>query len=134
MLKNLKFFLIKNKYILTFILTSIIFLAIKIPFISFKFSDENTYFLMAKQITQDQIPYKDFFLANPPLQVYLLAFFMLFINKNYLLLKLIPLVFSILTAFFVFLIGEKLWNKKHGLFASTLFLFSFIIGVTHLQN
>jgi hypothetical protein len=108
----------------------LLFLIIKISQLRFKFSDGYTYMYMGKLILEGLIPYKDFFFASPPFQSYLMAFAMIFINKNFILLKLIPIFFTLGSAFFIYSFMKKKFSDKQGLVASTLFLFSYLILLT----
>jgi hypothetical protein len=119
-----------NQYKLIYYFFVLIFLIIKITNIRFKFSDENTYFYMAKLILNGNLPYRDFFFASPPLQIYLIALFMLFIKENYILLKLIPVISSIITSKFLFLIVKNRFNIKNALYSSIFYLFSSVVLLT----
>ena len=35
--------------------------------------DENVYYYMGKLISEGKVPYRDFFLAHPPLHIYIIA-------------------------------------------------------------
>jgi len=120
----------KNKYFLLFISSIILFLLIKIPRMCFKFSDENIYFYMGKLILEGLVPYKDFFFASPPLQVYVISFFMFLFGSKLILLKLIPFICVGISSYFVFGIVKKKFSEKEGLIASILYLFSFVVLTT----
>ncbi|MBU4482431.1 glycosyltransferase family 39 protein, partial [Patescibacteria group bacterium] len=118
----------KLQIILAFII--LIFLAIKIPQIDFRYGDENIYFQMGNLIAQGQLPYQDFFLASPPLQVLLIALVIFLFGFNIYLLKLIPLLCLIGSAIFIYKILACEKEKLAGLFASFLYLFSFLVLTT----
>jgi len=96
----------------------------------FKFSDENIYFYMGNLILQGQLPYQDFFFASPPLQIGIIALFLSIFGSKIILLKLLPIIASIITSIFLFLILKKKFNSISGLLASTLYLFSFVVLTT----
>lgn len=116
----------KNKFYLIFSLLIILFLIIKISFIGFKFSDENVYFYMGNAILEGAFPYKDFFFASPPLHLLIISFFILIFQKI-IFLKLLPIIFTIITSIFIFKISKLKFNSKIALFSSIIFLFSFLI-------
>ncbi len=119
-----------NKIQLALILIILIFLAIKIPQIDFRYGDENIYFQMGNLIAQGQMPYQDFFLASPPLQVLLIALIIFLFGFNIYLLKLIPILCLIGSAIFIYKILASQKEKLAGVFASFLYLFSFLILTT----
>jgi len=119
----------KNKMNLILLSSFVFFIFVKIFGFGFKFSDENIYFDMGRLILKGIFPYKDFFFASPPLQITLYAF-LLTIFKNPLFLKIVPIIASIISSFFLFKIVEKEFNKKAGLASAILYLFSFVILTT----
>ncbi|MBU2612169.1 MAG: glycosyltransferase family 39 protein [Nanoarchaeota archaeon] len=121
---------IKNKSLICFWSVAFLFLILKIIEMQFKFSDGFTYMYMGKLILNGLTPYRDFFFASPPLQVYIIAFFEIFTGKNILLLKLIPIFASIGGAFFIYSFVKSKFDEWQGLVASILFLFSFLVLLT----
>jgi len=85
---------------------------------------------MAKAVLEGIVPYKDFFFASPPLQIYLIAIIKFFTGNNLLLLKLIPIFATLGSAFFIFKFMQKKFGNLEGIVASTLYLFSFLILLT----
>jgi len=122
--------LFKKKYFLGLVGLVFFFLIIKLPGMAFKFSDENIYFYMGKSILEGIIPYKDFFFASPPLQIAIISLIMVFIGKNLVLLKLIPIIASIISTIFLYEIVKGELNEKAALFSSALYLFSFVVLAT----
>ena len=47
----------------------------KLSSLQFRFGDENVYFYMSDAILRGFIPYKDFFFADPPFFIYMMAIF-----------------------------------------------------------
>jgi 4-amino-4-deoxy-L-arabinose transferase-like glycosyltransferase len=97
-------------------------IVIRLFFIHPTFSDENFYFNVAKVVSEGEIPYKDFFLAHPPLQIYTLALFFRFFGVSFLLGKILILIISSLTVFLLFLISRELFDEKTAFIASLVFL------------
>lgn len=113
----------KIKYLIVF-LSIFAFLAFKLVFLTLFFGDSNTYFYMAKVVLAGQIPYRDFFLADPPLLVLILAFFRIFFGNNLLFYQSLPIFFEGITAFILFLILEK-EKSRLAFLAPLIYLFSF---------
>ncbi|MBU2616811.1 MAG: glycosyltransferase family 39 protein [Nanoarchaeota archaeon] len=126
-MKNLKS-LLKPKVL--FLSSVVLFLIIKLSQLSYKFSDGFTYMYMGNLVLEGLVPYKDFFLANPPLQIYLMALVQTLIGENFLLLKLIPLFATIGSSFFIYGFMKRKFGDFQALTASILFLFSFLILLT----
>lgn len=113
-----------------FLFPAITFLILKLLTLKFKFSDGYTYMYMGKLILEGQISYKDFFFASPPLQPYIFSFFEIFTKENFLILKLIPILATIGSSFFIYLLMKKKFGEWQGITASVLYLFSFLVLVT----
>jgi 4-amino-4-deoxy-L-arabinose transferase-like glycosyltransferase len=99
-------------------------IVIRLFFIYPTFSDENFYFNVANIVSEGEAPYKDFFFAHPPLQIYTLALFFKFFGVSFLLGKILVLIISSLTVFLLFLISRELFDEK------TAFVTSFILLLT----
>lgn len=108
-----------EKFLIIIILLSIL---VRIPFLNPSFSDENFYFNAGKIISEGKIPYKDFFFAHPPLQIYLYALIFKIFGVSLFIGKLFPLILSSLSVFLVFKIVDRLYNTKTGFLASLIFL------------
>ena len=87
--------------------------------------DENAYYYMGKLVSEGKIPYKDFFFAHPPLQVYLIASIYKIFGFNIIILKSIPLISTLISAFFIFKITKDKFSDAEAVIASLLFLFSY---------
>ncbi len=107
----------------------VLFLAVKLPFIYYKFSDENVYFYMGKMITDGLMPYRDFFYANPPVHIYFISLLVKVFDSNIFALKVFPIIESILISLLIFLILKKT-DRYQAVAASLLYLFSFVIITT----
>jgi len=121
---------IKNKNNLYFWEIALVFFILKIIEMQFKFSDGHTYMYMAKAVLEGMIPYRDFFFASPPLQIYIIAFGKILVGNEIILLNLIPIFATIGSSFFIFKFMQKKFGEIEGLVASTLYLFSFLVLLT----
>jgi len=74
-------------------------------------------------------PYQDFFYSHPPLQIYLYAIIIKLFGVQIWLLKLITLLFSYGTAYFLYLIARERYSDKTAIFTTLLFLVSYQIFV-----
>ena len=113
----------KTAYILL-IAIAIIYILIKTTGLNYSISDENTSFYIAKLMSEGKTVYKDFFYAHPPLQIYLLAVIYKVFGFSFLLLKLTPVIFTLISALFIFKIMQN-YSNSSALIAVLLFLFSY---------
>lgn len=89
--------------------------------------DENVYYYMGRLVSEGKIPYKDFFFAHPPFQVYLIALIYKIFGFNIIALKFIPLISTLMTSFFIFKITKEKFGNVEAVASSLLFLFSYSI-------
>lgn len=117
---------INNKNaLLIFILIVLLFFVVEFKGLNhIEGGDEHTYFYMGKLITEGTLPYKDFFLSRPPLQIYLISVIYKIFGFNLFFLKLVPLLSIMISAFFIFKIMKK-YDNIAALIAVLLFLFSY---------
>jgi len=115
----------KIKYLIVG-LSILAFVVFKLAFLTLYFGDGNAYFYMAKVVLAGQIPYHNFFLADPPFLVLFLAFLRIFFGNNLLIYQSLPVFFEAGSAFLLFLILEKERNNLAFL-APLIYLFSFSI-------
>lgn len=87
--------------------------------------DENVYYFMGKMVSEGYVPYRDFFYAHPPLQLYVIAPIFRMFGFNIAALKLIPLASTLVTAFFIYLISKNTFGKNKAIVSMALFLFSY---------
>ncbi len=120
-MQNAKF----DKSWLLFIAVAAIFLIIKISSAHYAVSDENTYYKMGQLVAEGQLPYRDFFFAHTPLQIYLYAAVFMLFGFNLLVLKMLSAAAIIITAAFIFAIVKEKLNFKVATAAAALFLFSY---------
>jgi hypothetical protein len=84
-----------------------VFLVAKLSDLSFRFGDGNAYIYMAERLSFKLLPYRDFFLADPPGLLYVLSLFKLFIGQHWLYFQAVPVLFEVSSAFLIFLILKK---------------------------
>ena len=119
----------KNKLaycIFLIFVTAFIFIVLK-GLITLQPGDENVYYYMGKLISEGKVPYRDFFFAHPPLHIYLIALIYEIFGFNITILKLIPLISILTSAFFIFKIAKKEFGDAEAVMSSLLFLFSYTI-------
>lgn len=114
-----------DKSWLLFLAAAAIFLAIKIPAAHYAVSDENTYYKMGQLVAEGQVPYKDFFFAHTPLQIYLYAAVFKVFGFNILMLKLLSAAAVIIAAAFLFAIVKGKLDSKVAAASAALFMFSY---------
>lgn len=86
------------------------------------FTDEGVYLYSAKLISEGLIPYKDFFLAQPPYLIYLISKVLQFVNFDLNLFHLLYIIWFFILIFPLYLIALKLTESR---FAATLSLLLF---------
>ena len=86
--------------------------------------DEHIYFHRAELLATGKMPYKDFFFAHPPMQLFISAPLIKLFGFNFILLKSIPLIATMLSALFLFLLMKK-YSKTKAILAVILFLFTY---------
>jgi len=123
----------KKKWII-FIIVIIIYLFIVSSSFSKSHDDENVYFYMGKLVAEGNIPYKDFFLSHPPLQIFLFGLIFKIFGFKLLLFKIVSVIATVVSAIVFF----KLCNKKYSLlvsfFSIIIFLFSHETLITSTTN
>tara|TARA_B100000315_G_C14528833_1_gene565159 strand:+ start:21 stop:1445 length:1425 start_codon:yes stop_codon:yes gene_type:complete len=115
----------RSKTYWIFVLIIVLYAAVKLSHINYSYSDENTYFYMGKLVSEGVVPYKDFFFSHPPLQIYLFALLFKVFGFNFVALKLIPLVCTIVSGFFAYKIVNDKIGVREAVVALILFLFSY---------
>jgi hypothetical protein len=97
---------------------------ISVWFNSLHDSEEGVYSIGARLITQGSIPYKNFFLAHPPLHELVLAGVYKFFGYSFYFGRYLSIVLSLASIIFVYIIGRKLYNPGVGTLAALLFAIS----------
>lgn len=106
-----------------------VFLAIKFGQISIRFGDSNAYIYMTKALWDGLLPYKDFFLADPPFLVLFLSFLRIFFQNNFTLYQAVPIVLEAVTAIVLYFILRKQKNSLAFL-VPVIYLFTFSVLAT----
>ncbi len=112
--------------VLSLILAEGIFFTLKVLGIQFRFGDPTAYWYMAHAVSQGVLPYKDFFLADPPVFLFFLVPIVWLVGKHLIFLQLVPPLLEMATAALLFLYcsREKL---QFAWLAPWVYLFSFTI-------
>ena len=90
-------------------------------------SDENVYFYMSSLVADGKVPYRDFFYAHPPLELLPGAAVFKLFGFNLLLLKLLPLAATIISAIMVYLVAKRNFSEPAAVMATAFFLSSHTI-------
>src|SRR6056297_861646 len=121
---------IKSKEFWIFVLVAFSFVLIKVFQIKFKFSDGNIYFYMGDALLRGELPYADFFLASPPLQVLVISGFLgviRLLGLKLIFLKLVPIIASVIFSFSVLTTSDY----SSGVHLTTMF---FVISLYFVVN
>jgi len=86
------------------------------------FSDDNFYFNAAKVFISGNLPYKDFFFAHPPLQLFLFGSLFKIFGTNLVVAKIMPLISSTLSFVLIFFVGKKIFDEKSAFVSAITFL------------
>jgi hypothetical protein len=110
-------------------LSIFIFLLLKLAPLTHRFGDTNAYLYMAKAITEGHMPYRDFFLVDPPVLPFYLAGLRVIFGNSLMLYQAVPFLIEPVTAIVLYSIGRKLQFTLAALIVP-LYLFSFTIIAT----
>ena len=91
---------------------------------SFSLGDDQVYFYMGKLVEMGYTPYKDFFYAHPPLQLYLYALVFKFVDYQLHTFHAFFILLTIVNSYLLFLLVKRVFNEKVALLSSALFLFT----------
>ncbi|MCR4334785.1 MAG: glycosyltransferase family 39 protein [Patescibacteria group bacterium] len=108
--------------------TIAVFALWKLSSLHFRFGDENIYFYMSDAIWRGLVPYRDFFFADPPFFIYLLALFKGLFGSHIILFKALPIVFDSASAVLIFLLLRK--TNVFAYLGPIFYLFSFTVLAT----
>src|SRR3989344_1385429 len=103
-----------------------IFIIFKFSHLALRFGDTNAYLYMADGLWKGLMPYRDYFLADPPFLVILLALFKLIFGKSLILFQTLPILFEAVTAVVVYFLLKK-WSNPLAFLAPFILLFSFTV-------
>lgn len=101
----------------------------KLASLHFRFGDENVYFYMTKAIGDGLLPYRDFFIADPPFFILILSAYKWFIGHHFILFKAWPIIFDCANAVLIYLI-LKAKSCKLAFLGPVFYLFSFTVLAT----
>jgi len=127
--KKIKLKLAKNKAGFFVGLSGAVYLFFKLKNLTFHFGDGNAYLYMADIFWKGSLPYRDYFLADPPFLVIFLTALSKFFGKHLLLFQLVPIFFEIGSAILIYLILKR-FKSPLAFLGSIFYLFSFSILAT----
>ena len=104
--------------------TPLLFLIYKFSHLLFRFGDGNAYLYMARSLLSGQLPYRDFFLADPPALVLFLTPFVAIFKNHLLWLQMLPSILESGTATLLYLFLRRRENPLAFL-APAIYLFAF---------
>ncbi|MEM5809642.1 MAG: glycosyltransferase family 39 protein [Candidatus Aenigmatarchaeota archaeon] len=84
------------------------------------FSDETIYINMAKSIANGLLPYKNFFYAHPPFQLFILT--PMATTNNFVLVKIFIALIGLISILLTYLIAKEIFNEKIAITAFVFFL------------
>lgn len=125
-----KYFNKKTAEIVFVLVSIILFVFIKMP-VDFKSGDGNAYVYMAQEILNGRLPYRDFFLADPPFFVLLIVIFKILFGGNLILFQYMPIVVESATAVLIYFILKERKNP-FSFAAPAVYLLSFSILATSI--
>lgn len=111
------------------IISSLLFLGLKISQLSFRFGDGNEYVYMASLLGKGIIPYRDYFFVDPPMLIMTLSIVHVFFSAFPLLFQLVPVILEICNAYLLFMLLKKQLNPYYFL-SPFCYLFSFTVLAT----
>ena len=100
------------------------FFILKLETVSYSATDEGIYFYAARLFAEGKMPYGEFFFAHPPLHVVVPGVFVLVFGYSFVLLKLLSVLFSVVSGLFIYMTGRAGSGRLAGLIAAGLFLFA----------
>ena len=113
-----------KKLLLVFVL--LLFALVQIKGVSQLYpGDEQTYHYMASLVAQGEVPYRDFFVSQPPVQVYVLSVIFTLFGFSIVALKLIPLLATLGSGVLLYLTAREKFGWQAGIVSVAFFLFSF---------
>lgn len=115
--------------LVTFLAAELLFLSYKLAGLSFRLGDTNAYWFMAHKITDGVLPYRDFFLADPPMYVLFLVPFVALFRSELLVVQLVPALLEMVAAAGVFFFLKREKVQFYWL-APAFYLLSFTILAT----
>ncbi len=121
--------LLQNLLVLTYLL--IITVVIRFPYFfpAVIDWDESTQIIMGQNILDGQLPYIDLWDNKPPLSFLSYAFFILFLGKSIIGIRLAGSICVVTTAYLIYIVARNIWNNRSGIISATLFIvFASLMG------
>jgi hypothetical protein len=84
--------------------------------------DESTFILMGQSILDGHLPYTELWDIKPPLAILFFAGAIALLGKSIVSVRIAGTLCVALTAFFTYLTGKTLWNRRTGILSATLFI------------
>ena len=84
--------------------------------------DESTQIIMGQGILDGQLPYVDLWDNKPPLSFLSYAFFILFLGKSIVAVRLAGALCVMATAYLIYIVAGNTWNDRSGVISATLFI------------
>lgn len=106
------------------------FLVWKFSHLAFRFGDGNAYLYMAEVLRGGLLPYRDFFLADPPFLVLFLEPFVWLFQSHLLWMQALPVVLEAGAAVFLYLVARGTRYGAAAWFAPVIYLSSFAVLAT----
>lgn len=115
---------VSYKYVILLLLIILLGLAAKYVIINYEWidTDEGNYLYDAKLLLEGARPFEDFYLKDV-MYISILALFGKIFGFSLLIGRLLSMVFSLVTAIFLYKIGSMLHDKKIGLIACIIYIF-----------
>lgn len=112
-------------------LSILFFLLLKLPHVSIRLSDTNTYFYTGYKLLQQELLYKDIFFTNLPLWPYISSIYYLSTFGSFKMFYATALIEVIAITFLIYLIVyTKTKNYLTSIISSLLYMFSSIVLIT----
>ena len=115
------------------IFTSFLFFILRLPslFEPLWYGDEGIYQVIGKSLNNGKLLYTEIFDNKPPLLYWLYAFF----NSDQFTIRLVSLIFGVLSIGVFFLLSKKLFtNNKNKIHFVTTFIFAVLFGLPMLEG
>jgi len=124
----------KSRQFLFLIFTAFIFFILRLPslFEPLWYGDEGIYQVLGTSLSHGKLLYKEVFDNKPPLLYWLYSFF----HSDQFSVRLVSLIFGVLSVWFFFLLSKKLFNSARNSFLPylTTIIFTLLFGLPTLEG
>jgi len=117
----------KNSWLILIILISIFSAIVLNGLNELRAGDENKWYYFGYLVQQGELPYRNFFYAQPPFQLLTLSIIFSIFGFNIVILKSVPFLSTIASTIILFLIVKKRYGNIPALISSTIYLFTYSI-------